>query len=548
MHIVRRLYLPLLIVLCALWAFGPLEGGDDFWAHAALGRIFLETGHIPKSTMFLWSADIPWVFHAYGSGIIYATLLNLGGPWLALCLNFALAVIPLLLIWRLAKNRAGEVPLTFICLLVPALWFSSVRWRLRPEGFTVLFLTLTLLFLVNEKRSRWNYFAIAAMFALWPNLHGGVLIGILTMWVGFIGESVQIFLRSGKVAASEAPLAEAETDAVVVEPAPRRIDWSFGALAVACSILPLLCNPWGLAYRSVFGGTAATSSHIAEWRQFWVYPAMTWYVAWGLCLLCAICILVWSQTRRRPLGIGAVLLMMCALWISSRRHMWVTSITCMVVLAQGAGILNGQKVYAAVRNSITFVASRLLRKPTQAGEVPQLDSTMRLIGQIGTLIILLCACIAAFPDKGFRAVGKTVPIGMSSFLLTRGPTGRVFNDYEYSAALEWYLKGQRPLYIDLINAYPPKIFDDWFPIAHAEPAGIKMLDSLKIDVVALRPVEDKKKKDPIYNLIQYLKTSPQWQHIYKGVDGNVWSRRKLYNAPITFNAGLGVHPQKLPRP
>ncbi|BCM92495.1 hypothetical protein IAD21_04375 [Abditibacteriota bacterium] len=561
MPIVRRFYLPLLILLCALWSFIPIEGGDDFWAHAAIGRIVLDTGHVPKSTVFLWSADIPWVFHSYGSGVLFAFLLRLGGPalgpWICLVLNFLLAVAPLLFIWRYVKQRLGEVPLVLVCLFVPALWFSSVRWRLRPESFTVVFLTITLLFLAREKRPLWHYFAIVGMFALWPNLHAGVLAGIMMLWIGAVTDAAQKLLGRG---AEVTPIADESSNPATLPaqaPTGRRIDWSLFALAAVCSILPLLCNPWGLNYRSVFAGTAATSNHISEWRPFWAFPAMNWQVAWGLCVLCVIAVAVWLSDRRRRWVIGGALLLLIGLWLQARRQMSLTSMTCMVALAQSAALLTGERVYAALRNAPHLVGSlmALFGRPRSytplKREDVQLDDLMRLIGQVGTLIILICACVVNIPNNGFRAVGKTAPIAMSQFLMSPWtPPGRIFNDYEYSAALEWYLDGKRPLYIDLINAYPPKIFDDWFEVAHATEKGKKILDDKKVDVIALRPIGEKNEKDPIYNLAKYLESSPQgkqkWKQIYKGVDGRVWERRQLYNAPVFFNAGRGRH--QAPRP
>ena len=530
MHFVRRLYLPFLILLCALWAFTPLEGGDDFWAHAAIGRIVLDTGHVPKSTVYLWSDNVPWVFHAYGSGVIYAFLLRLGGPWLCLCLNFALAITPLVLVWRHAKARAGEVPLVLVCLFVPALWFSSVRWRLRPEGFTVLFLTITLLFLAQEKRPRWQYFALAALFALWPNLHGGVLVGILVLWSGAIADIAQNRLVSRALPSTEtsspdAPLPPA-IEAPLAPPLPWRINWSLFALAVACSLLPMLCNPWGFGYRTVFGGTAATAQHISEWRHFWAFPAMNRGVAYGLTALCVLAIIVWCLDRQKRATVGAALLLLTALWIQARRQMWLTSTTCMVALAQSAALFNSQRIYAALKG--------------QRDARP--DAPMRLIAHLGTLLILLCACVVNLPAKRPRALSETFPVAMSQFLLSKAtPPGRTFNDYEYSAALEWYLDGKRPLYIDLINAYHPSVFDNWYNVAHADDKGLKFLDQWKVDVIALRPVNSKNTDDPITNLGKYLETAPTWKQIYKGADGRVWRRRKLYNAPVIFNAGRGLH-------
>ena len=512
MLFVRRLYLPILLLLCALWAFSPLDGGDDFWAHAAIGRIILNTGHIPRSTVYLWSADVPWVFHAYGSGVIYAVLLRLGGPWLALCLNFALATAPLLLVWRRAKERAGQVPLALVVLFVPALWFSSVRWRLRPEGFTVLFLTLLLLFLSGQKREKWHFFAVAAMFALWPNLHAGVLIGILVLWTTVVAQALLPILSSSE----EEP----------------RFDPHLLVLAVVCSILPLVCNPWGLHYASVFGGTAATSNHISEWRHFWAFPAMNKEVAWGLCALWVVAFWVWCLDKQKRASIGAGLLLLGALWIQARRQMWLTSTTCLVALAQSAALLGGERFYA-----------RLKREPDA-----RLDAPMRIIAEAGVLLILVCGCIVNLPNHGFRAFAKTTPTHMSDFLRSsKAPKGRIFNDYEYSAALEWFLDGRRPLYIDLINAYPPKIFNDWFEVAHATDKGLKILDTKKVDVIALRPIakadpKTKTSDDPIFALGQYLNTSPAWKQVYSGDDGHVWARKKPFNAPEKFEESLRMAP------
>ena len=552
MLFVRRLYLPLLLLLCALWAFNPLDGGDDFWAHAAIGRIVLDQGHIPRSTVYLWSADVPWVFHAYGSGIIYALLLRLGGPWLALCLNFALAVAPLLLVWRRAKERAGQVPLMLAVGFVPALWFSSVRWRLRPEGFTVLFLTLLLLFLSSEKRKKWHFFAVAGMFALWPNLHGGVLIGILVLWTtvvaqallptvqkigaivlkfpgALVGHARSAFLKAPRETDSQrffrvAPASEPEP----VQETEPRFDPHLLVLAVACSVLPLVCNPWGLHYASVFGGTAATSNHISEWRHFWAFPAMNMQVAWGLCGLWVVAFIVWCLDKQKRAAIGAGLLLLGALWIQARRQMWLTSTTCLVALAQSAALLGGERMYA-----------RLKRQPNA-----RLDRPMKLIAEVGVVLVLVSACIVNFPSRGFRAVAKAAPVGMSRFLVSpQAPKGRIFNDYEYSAALEWFLNGRRPLYIDLINAYPPKIFNDWFDVAHANAKGLALLDAKKVDVVALRPIakadpKTKKNDDPIFGLGQYLDTSPAWKQVYKGDDGHVWARKKPFHAPEKFDESL----------
>jgi len=515
MPFLRRLYFPLLLLLIALYAFRPLEGGDDFWAHAAIGRIVLETGHIPKRTVYLWSADIPWVFQEYGAGVIYAALLRIGGPWLCLWLNFALAAIPFALVWRRAKQIAGEVPSALVVLLVTAIYFSQVRWHLRPEGFTMVFLTLALLFLTARERRAWMFAAIAGMFALWPSLHAGVLLGVLAMWVGAFAHlfdwkrdaDLERAAPMKELADSSEELASA-TIFPTTPNIPRPAVWPLFALAFVCSLLPLLCNPWGISYLRVFTGTQAIASHVAEWRPFWAFPYMSREAAWGLCVLWVLTFGIWLLDAKRRATVLGMLLLTGILWLKARRQLWLTSLTCALALAQSAKVLAGDALY-----------SRVKRKSAR------LDVPMRIIGQVGVLFVLIAACYQAASKKSWRAIDPTAPIAMSEFLATRAPRGRIYNDYEYSAALEWFLRGRREIYIDLINAYPPALFDEWFEIAGATPKGLKVLDAKRIDLVALRPVSTTDKDDTVFNIFGHINKSPDWKLIYSGTDGHVWVRR-----------------------
>lgn len=520
MPFLRRLYFPLLLLLIALYAFRPLEGGDDFWAHAAIGRIFLDTGHVPKRTVYLWSADVPWVFHDWGSGVIYASLLRLGGarvgPWLCLTLNFLLAAIPFALIWRRAKRLAGEVPSVLVVCFVIAIYFSQIRWHLRPESFTINFLTLLVLFLTARNRKTWMFFAVAGMFVLWPNLHGGVLIGVISLWVGALAH---LYDRRFELASATTPPATEGEPLANEEAAPqsspsREAIWKLPLLALVCSILPLFCNPWGPSYVRIFAGTEATAQHIAEWRPFWVFPHMSREAAWGLCVFWVFALTVWLlDSRRRATTLG-LLLLTGALWLQARRQLWLTSSICAFVLAQSASVLAGDALY-----------SRLKRRAAK------LDAPMKIIAGVGTLFVLVAACVQAAPKGRLHAVDPTAPVAMAQFLATRAPHGRIYNDYEYSAALEWFLRGRRALYIDLINAYPPGLFDEWFEVAHASPVGLKVLDRKRIDLIAIRPVPPKDTDDPIFGLWSYVQKSRDWKLIYSGADGHVWGRRKPLARP-----------------
>ena len=74
-----RLYLPLLTALIAAWTWRPLSGGEDFWAHIAVGRWVWQHQDAPRETLWLWSAPPqPWIAHSWLSELFLYGLMSLG--------------------------------------------------------------------------------------------------------------------------------------------------------------------------------------------------------------------------------------------------------------------------------------------------------------------------------------------------------------------------------------------------------------------------------------------------------------------------------------
>ena len=98
-----RLYLPLLLLLCAAYAWHPLMGFDDFWAHAGVGRWIWQQGRIPQETLFLWSAKIPWIAHSWLTQLTFYGLMAAGGthygPYLVVTFTVLMAMLPVSRAW-----------------------------------------------------------------------------------------------------------------------------------------------------------------------------------------------------------------------------------------------------------------------------------------------------------------------------------------------------------------------------------------------------------------------------------------------------------------
>jgi hypothetical protein len=498
-NLLPKLALPLLLAVVFGYGWHPIAGGEDFWAHAAIGRWTMEHGQVPRHTLFLWSENIPWIAHAYGTGIIFYELLNIGGatigPYLALIVTFLCCAAPFGLLWMYWRKKSP------FCSLVPplfvlAIWVSSARFHPRPEIFTALFLSMLLIFLCEwprrEKLPIPQIIGVLLMFIIWPNLHGAVAIGLVVLWISALSELIQ-----GR-------------------------DARLLGLAVVCTLLLFGCNPRGLEYYKVLSPIASkTFLKIDEWKPFWKWPALGWDLVIGEVLLWLVGMLLWANNPNRRLAQLGWMLLMGAAFLKARRQLWLTAITSLAVIASNSENLESNALF------------RGWRRLTKGDAEEAIPVPMRFITRAGVLVILICAACQAIPRNflTMSAVDQKLPVKMADFLLTKAPQGRILNDYEYSAYLEWALHDKRKLYIDLNNAYPDTLMDEYFQVLDSskkravmkqdEAKRAAILARRKIGIVTLRPYSA---KEGLSILGKYLDKNPNWKRIYKEDDGTVWKR------------------------
>ncbi len=499
-NFLETLAFPLLMLIVLGFAWRPLAGGDDFWAHASIGRWILENGRIPRETLFLWSEKIPWIAHAWGTGTLFALIMRIGGesggPFLVQILNGILCAAPFALLWRYYRRNA-----TFSSWMAPifvvAIWVSAARFHPRPELFTALFLTFLLLFLnqwpSQKSLPKAQIAGILLMFAVWPNLHGAVAVGLVLLWVSGLSELIQT-----------------------------RGDKRLLMLAAICTLLIFVCNPRGFDfYRVIIPVGSKTFERIDEWKPFWKFPKLATELWVCELLLWALGTLIWAKNpHRRWMQLGWMLLMLAA-FLQARRQLWLTALTSLTVVV----------------SNLRFASDDLFhgwRRLTKGDASQPIPPPMRLIARGGVLLILVCALAQSIPKNSLplRATSEKLPVRMANFLRDEAPQGHLFNDYEFSAYLQWALHEKRGLYIDLNNAYPDTLMDEYFEVQASSKDAAKMkqlavkreqiLARRTIDVVALRPFTS---KEGLSIVGKYLDSSPKWKRIYRETDGTVWARR-----------------------
>jgi hypothetical protein len=486
-----RLYLPLLSLLCLAYCWRPLSGADDVWAHAAVGRWIAQHGSVPHETLFLWgSAPIRWVYHSWLSQLTFYALMA-RGPLLILLLTSALVILTFALLWSrtLRTNGSTHAPLWMPPVFALAIFCSSLRFHPRPELFTALFLVVLLLMLGKEEKIQtslaFTFLAAVLLFGIWANFHGAVAIGVALAWCAALGDAIQDIIQSKAFSGR----------------ALRSLKIALAA-ALAIWITPFGWEYWQ-ALRPV-GGVMFT--RIDEWKPFWRSPVLDFSFVAGEAVLVSIAFFAWLGNARRRWAELAWLLLMTAMFVLARRHLWLLPIVCLAVIATNARTLSTLTLWRAFASAENV-------------------STLRFASRLAMIAVLICGVIfvAPPPSRWSRLVATDLPLDAARVVKSRYANARIFNDYENSSYLQWSFAGKPPLYIDLLNAYPDDLILNYFDIVNARKRGKKLLDTDHIEAVILRKYDS---KSPLAKLGAYLdQRRLLWRRVYSGQDGTVWVRR-----------------------
>lgn len=498
-----RIYLPLMVLLCAGSAWRPLRGVDDFWAHAAIGRWMVQHHEVPRQTLFLWGADpIPWVYHSWLTQLSFYGMMALGGPrfgpYLVLAFTVGMISTTFVLLWRLWLTR-GRATILLPLIFSLAIYCAMPRFHPRPELFSAVFLTILLVFLVRwpergrgglqvePRRELMMLLGIVGMFAVWANFHGAVALGLAIMTIAAVCELVQTgFTRRSRLLAVLTLLC-------------------FGAVFV---------NPYGAHYwQALLPVRGEMFSRIDEWKPVWVKTMLLPELVICEAVLFLIALFAWANREGSRWAHLFWLLFMAVSFIMARRHLWMMSLVSLAVMAANADSLDTTRLWRAWLE---------LRKSELRAIPPPLRNLARA-GVITTIVVWL-ACVVPADILKAGAVSPKVPANAVRFIEKQRLRARIFNDYENSSYLQWRLGYKRPIFIDLLNAYPDSLLLDYLDMAGGKPRGMKLLDKRGVGLVILRPYTS---EEGLAYLAGNLDKNHQWKRVYDAKDGRIWVRRHL---------------------
>lgn len=465
----------------ALVSFATPATTSDIWVHMRLGEDLLAGAPLPTVEHYSGTAEgRPFVAYEWLSAIALAGVHELAGaPGLMLlrvvvgmaCLGF--------LVFSLAPaHRRAAVVLPLLVLVDYLVCFRS---HIRPHLFSLLMVSVVVFALERWRRERrlGELVWLIPLHALWANLHGAyllgvVLLGVTTAVAGFI--AVLPGLASARERFSAGDVAQV------------------GGVALA-SLAACLLNPYGTDLLELSVRMSESSefikSAIWEWKNpFLVGPGNHWFVIY--CILLA---LVW----------------LCAL-IRLRQRRWLDAALCAVVIYQTMRAnrfipyLGIVAFPLLVRFAVEFWGTR----------ASQLEARLRPWLESALVVFMVATAfgpLEAMSPRQHRAFGwgfsSHFPTDEVAFIREQGYEGVIFNEYGDGGMLIYALYPQVRVVMDpRIDVYGAALYSEWRSSRGSLEQFAAFLEKHGVDLVLMRkapqflPMLDALAEDPEWTLVR----------------------------------------------
>jgi hypothetical protein len=452
-------------VLClAIFQFSENTADPDLWSHIFFGAQFVHTG-VPTTTDNLsWTAYGQSSFdHEYlGEAVLGAVYLSLGAPGLLLfkiiigLLTFGIAIAVA------SKNLDPKMRMmawTFGALAVVEISFGFAA---RPQILTALFLAIELWLLSRIHSGRWRWaFTFPPMFALWFNLHGGSLAGIVLLFAAAGATTAQSLAKEFIPAKATSYLSDGISLRAILAL------WISAVVAAATVVL----NPHGFELaRWLVGSVLWLRPQIQEWNpaKFNGEHAMFF-----ICAAFAVAAFVLSR-RPRQLWEMAVL---AILFVVAFRAVRNTPLFCIAALA-------------LVPPHLADVLQRFRNHFRHFEELFQSYATRKALTFILVLVsagIIAASCLLHKKHFWTMEIPRAqYPISAVNFIQQHDLHGNLLVFFDWGEMCFWDLPDS-PVSIDgrLDSVYSPDIIAAHWKLYNGEPFNTNVLDISRADYALL---------------------------------------------------------------
>lgn len=527
-------------VFAAIFAMAlrPVVDNDLFW-HLATGRLMWATGRIPHADPFSWTMPgRAWIAHEWLTELwLYPLFLH--GGYAALMLVFGAVIAATFAVsYRTARRLGASRPVGLAITLLAAV-ASSHTWGVRPQMLSMLLMAVFLWLLCRD-----ILWPLVPLMALWVNLHGGFIFGLVLVGIFALGRSGVVIwerlasrprdaipadpsedgLRPGGqvgrsaspghgnpdrgrsvayrgTAAPDAVLHQLEARAATFAAAgPRgRLARSWLALALCTTIC--LANPnglKGLIYPFTYLGNNASTRYIAEWvspdfhqLQYQFFEALLLALLAGALLAPR---RLWStvssgRLHRTP---AAAPLPAQVMLILAFTHLALDSVRninlfAVIVAPFIAAYLSLGWREAALRTAPSWPRGALgprRRARVSAGRAALNGALMTFIG--GAVLVASAPGLTDAHNVAVQA--RRFPAGAVAYLRRHRTVGPMLNSYDWGGYLIWTLYPRVRVYVDgRPDMYGDRFMDQFVRTWQAQAGWRQALVKRGVRLVLVEP-------------------------------------------------------------
>jgi hypothetical protein len=404
----------------------------DNWHEMALIRESLAAGHLLKTDVYAYTPTIhPVVDHEWGAGaLLYFTVKAFGG-WAVVLLKYLVALLTGAAVLYCARlRRTGFEELTVLTpLVIPALSLGCATLRAQAYSFLFFAVLLCLLELDSAGNRRWIAIWMAVV-VLWVNMHGGVVIGIITLGLYWVERVV------------------------------RRKPHLHILGVIALSVAALSCTPYGLAYFSqLWGALRMQRPEITEWYGIVAIGAVNRALFWATLAIAVVTVLMrgWRECS------GALILAAMAVGtiLHSRIIPFYAVAWAAYVPSYASATPLGKFIGAVFRN--------------------------RMAVAMVCMVLTMFFAVMAFEAGVFNLVvpNSRFPVGAVRYLKQQNFRGNVMTHFEDGGYVSWWMYPAVKVFVDsrYETAFPSAVVDESFRFYKAEADWRQILEKYPTDLV-----------------------------------------------------------------
>jgi hypothetical protein len=421
----------------------PAAGFDDpdfFW-HIAYGQWILAHHALPAGDIFSWTMPgKPYLMTQWLGEVLMAIAYDSGG----LSGTLLLSVLPAGIAIGFSFLSARQYTHPAVAMTIAGLCSVTLLLApMRPQMFSFALLAVAMWLCVSclDTRKTAYLLGFPPLIALWVNLHGGFVVGLVLLALMTVGLACEALL-SGKNTRSRL---EAFKEGYAAARLP--------GLILLLSIAATGLNPYGFsALANVFLiGSLESAKVISEWQTVDLTGKMG-----GFYLLMLIpylgTLIIAGERPRLTLGlIGAVFLVFG--YLANRQVMMCAAVMAPVIAEIVGKTENYRKMLLRMRNPSAPLGFGLA---------------------LAFLIGLCFMNLERFNESALAARSSRYPVAATEFIQSRNLTARVLSD---TVEASWLIHQGVPVFIDgRMDLYGDDFFFAWRAALEGKPSWKSFLD------------------------------------------------------------------------